>query len=129
MADFRPYGTDKDFDKLVNNKDWNVRKAVAEASYGLDRLVDDENCWVRAEVARQGYGLDKLVDDETYVVRSAVAEQGYGLDRLITDIIRDIQATVKEYLADNKYKNIKEWAKDNPDKTYYKNEKNKDKER
>jgi len=138
-------------DKLVNDKDWCVRVAVAEQGYGLDKLLDDKHYWVRMEVAKQGYGLDKLVNDEDYHVREAVAKQGYGLDKLIDDeckwvreavakqgygldkLVDDenywVRDAVNEYLEDNEYGDMNEWKKDNPDKTYYKNNKSRGKEK
>ena len=81
-------------DKLINDEDWGIRIAVAEQGYGLERLVNDKSPYVRAVVAEQGYGLDKLVDDENWQVRRAVAQQGYGLDKLINDERHYVRAEV-----------------------------------
>ena len=72
-------------DKLVNDKDIDVRREVAKHGYGLDKLINDEHWYVRKEVARYGYGLDILVNDEDWFVREEVAKQGYGLDKLVND--------------------------------------------
>ena len=40
----------------------------------LDRLVNDKDSNVRAAVAEQGYGLDKLVDDEDWPVCAAILD-------------------------------------------------------
>ena len=71
--------------KFIENKDWQVREAVAKQGYGLDTLIHDEKWQVRIAVAEQNYGLDTLIHDEYWEVRKAVAEQGYGLDILIND--------------------------------------------
>ena len=71
--------------KLIYDKDPNVRIVVAEQGYGLDILVHDENAWVLVAVAEQGYGLDKLINDRNPHVRKAVARQGYGMDILVND--------------------------------------------
>lgn len=139
-CNWTPYGTNLELDKRVDSKYWEVREAVAEQSYGLDKLVNDEHPYVRAAVAQQGYGLDILVNDEYVCVRSAVAEQGYGLDILINDedwLVRatiaeqgygldilindedeDVRRAVEDYLEENDYKSIADWAKANPDKIY-----------
>ena len=52
MADFRPYGSDVELDKLVDSKDWRVRRNVASQGYGLNRLVDDKSKCVRIAVAK-----------------------------------------------------------------------------
>jgi len=104
---FRPYGTNEELDELVDSKDWTDRREVARQGYGLDKLIDDESIWVREAVAKQGYGLDKLVNDEERCVREAV----------------------KDYLKENRYKNVDEWKKDNPDKVYYKDDRTKGEER
>ncbi len=81
-------------DKLIYDKDPDVRAAVARQGYGLDILIYDENPNVRIEVALQGYNLNVLVKDESPFVRIAVAEQGYGLDVLIHDEDSQIRAEV-----------------------------------
>ncbi len=129
MADFVPYGTNKILDMLVYDNNLEVRKAVAKKGYGLDKLVEDSNMHVRIAVAEQGYGLDKLVEDRNSHVRIAVAEQGYGLDRLVNDENEYVCDAVKKYLKDNKYENIDEWKKDNPDKRYHKDDKSRGEER
>ena len=47
------YGRDKDLDKLIGDKDWQVRKAVVERGRDkdLDILVNDPAIEVRNEVA------------------------------------------------------------------------------
>ena len=94
MADFRPYGTDKKLDKLVDSEDWRDRCGAAKQGYGLDKLVDDKDLVVRIEVARWGYGLDKLIDDKDEDIRRVVAEQGYGLDKLVDDTHPDVRWAV-----------------------------------
>jgi hypothetical protein len=58
-------------DRLVEDKRWEVRSAVARLGYGLDKLIDDEEPFVRLIVVRQGYGLDKLIHDPFEIVREA----------------------------------------------------------
>ena len=72
-------------DILINDEDWRVREVVAKQGYGLDILINDPDPDVRLAVAKQGYGLDKLINDEYWLVRRVIAEQGYGLDKLIND--------------------------------------------
>ena len=83
-------------DKLVNDEDGSIRAAVAEQSYGLDILVNDEDWGVRLAVVRKGYGLDKLVNDKDPKVRAHVARKGYGLDKLVHDENSDVRAEVAE---------------------------------
>ena len=82
--DFKKYIEDN-IDKLVNDKDWEVREEVVKYGYGLDILINDDKNDVRLEVAKQGYGLDKLINDKDWIVREEVAKHGYGLDKLIND--------------------------------------------
>ena len=56
-------------DKLINDKDEDVRLEVAKQGYCLDKLINDEDWRVRREVARQGYGLDILINDDFWYVR------------------------------------------------------------
>ncbi len=107
MADFRPYGTDKKLDEIVDSGNWEDRKEMVVDGYGLDKLIDDEEHYVRCTVVRQGYGLNKLVNDKDWRVRNVV----------------------KWYLEENGYKNVEEWAKDNPDKIYHKDGRTKGEER
>lgn len=85
------YGRGCDLDKLVKDKDWQVRKAVIERSRDkdLDKLVNDPDADVRSIVALQGRNkdLDILVNDQDDEVREAVAWQGrpQDLDVLIND--------------------------------------------
>ncbi len=88
-------------DKLINDKEWLVREAVAEQGYGLDILVNDEEGFVRAAVAKHGYCLDKLVYDEDFQVRANVARQGYSLNILINDPFTSVSSIVKEYLKEH----------------------------
>ena len=60
------------WETLVHNKHYDIRKVVANLGYGLDILVNDKDWRVRCAVARQGYGLDILINDEVYDVREAV---------------------------------------------------------
>ena len=78
-------------DKLVNDKDWEVREEVAKQGYGLDKLINDKDWIVREEVAKHGYGLDILVNDEDEDVRLEVAKHGYGLDILVNDDEEDVR--------------------------------------
>ena len=57
----------------------------AKTGYGLDRLVHDKDDDVREEVARQGYGHDILFKDKNVNVRAEVARQGHYCDVLIND--------------------------------------------
>ena len=85
------YGREKDLDKLVGDKDWGVRAAVADQGrdQDLDRLIDDKNALVRSAVPGQGrdQDLDKLVGDPEEYVRANVARQGrdQDLDILASD--------------------------------------------
>ena len=88
-------------DKLINDKDHDVRIAVAEQGYGLDKLIDDKHWCVRRAVAEQGFGLDKLINDKNPDVRRAVAKQGYSLDKLINDEDYDVRETARYYLSNN----------------------------
>ena len=105
-------------DILVNDEYVCVRSAVAEQGYGLDILINDEDWLVRATVAENRYGLDILINDEDWNVREAVAWQGYGLNILINDEDEDVRRAVEDYLEENGYKSIADWAKANPDKIY-----------
>lgn len=138
MAEFRKYGSDKEWDAEVDHKNWKVRwgaahagygldklindeypgvrKAVAEQGYGLDVLVNDKDDEVRIEVANQGYGLDKLVNDESWMVRIHVAtHHGYGLDKLINDENPLVRKAVQEYLQENNL-SLEEWKNRTQDK-------------
>lgn len=74
------YGSDKDLDTLVHNKNAYIRQCVAEQGRDkdLDILVNDPDWGVRLEVASWGRDkdLDKLVYDKNESVREAVAYQG-----------------------------------------------------
>ena len=100
-------------DIFINDKNYNVRGAVAKQGYGLDILVNDESEWVRLEVARQGYGLDKLVNDKADNVRKAVADQGYGLDKLINDKDYHVRWAVADqgYGLDKLVNDESEWVR------------------
>ena len=117
-CNWTPYGTDPKLDELVNSDNWEIRRDAAKQGYGLNKLIHDKYWDVRATVARQGYGLDILVNDESKWVRRKVAYQGYGLDKLINDESSDVREVVSQYLKENGYKSITDWAKDNPDKVY-----------
>ena len=91
-------------DKLVNDKDIDVRREVVKHGYGLDKLINDEHWYVRKEVARHGYGLDILVNDEDWFVREEVAMQGYGLDILINDEVLVVRKEVLKQLKLRKNK-------------------------
>ena len=84
-------------DKLVNDKYWQVRLEVARQGYCLDILVNDKDCYVRKEVAKQGYGLDILINDKDWIVREEVAIQGYGLDILVNDEDEDVRFEVARH--------------------------------
>ena len=92
-CNWTPYGTNPELDKLVYDKDYEVRYEVAEQGYGLDKLVYDKNLWVRYIVAEHGYGLDKLIYDEN-------------------DYIQD---SIKDYLKSHNL-TIDQWIAQNPDK-------------
>lgn len=94
--EFKKYGSDKELDKLVDSKSWQVRREVAKQDYGLDKLINDENIAVRYQVVKQGYGLDKFINDETWEARREVARQGYGLDKLIKDRDWRVRTAVAE---------------------------------
>ena len=117
-CNWTPYGTNPELDKKVDSDDWLNRFSLAVNGYGLDKLINDEDWSVRDVVAKQGYGLDILINDKDYDVRIAVAKQGYGLDILINDEYKYVRKVVTNYLKDNGYKSIEEWAKANPDKVY-----------
>lgn len=53
--------------------------------YGLEQLVNDRNYRVRRVVAQQRFGFKQLMCDESVRVRAAVAEQGFWLDVLVHD--------------------------------------------
>lgn len=46
-------------DELINDKDADVRLAVAMNGYGLEELSGDSNNYVRAIAMLQGYGIEK----------------------------------------------------------------------
>ena len=110
------YGTTFKLDKLVDSDDWEDRLEAAKQGYGLDKLVCDKEEEVRKEVAKQGYGFKKLIDDKYREVRKVIAEQGYGLDKLICDKSDSVRDAVDDYLLDNKYESIFEWASKNVNK-------------
>ena len=111
----KKYGTNKILDALVNDKNWYVRKAVAEQGYGLDKLINDKDWYVRAAVAERGYKLDKLVNDKNYKVRAAVAKQGYGLNKLISDKDKFVYNSICHYLKENGL-TFDEWKEKYPEK-------------
>lgn len=92
----------QNYQKIIYDKDWLVRTAVAKQGYGLDVLVCDEHWLVRKAVAEQGYGLDILLHDNDCDVRNAVARQGYGLDELVYDQDYCVREIAKEMEAGNK---------------------------
>lgn len=79
---------------LVNDADYNVRRATAEQGYGLDVLMYDKNFSVRCAVVRQGGGLDTFIHDDSCYIRCMVASQGYGLNILINDKNPYVRSTV-----------------------------------
>lgn len=79
------YGSNEEFDRIINNNDTSELKDIIAKGYGLDKLVHFEKCWVRQEIARNGYLLDILINDPEELVRGEVAKQGYSLDILIKD--------------------------------------------
>ena len=74
------HGRDKDLDILINDENYNVRKAVAEhgRDKDLDILVHDNDSRVRGAVADQGRkkDLDILLHDNFWGVRWHVAKNG-----------------------------------------------------
>lgn len=102
-----------DMDEWLNSNIWTKRYIVAKQGYGLDKLVNDENWQVREAVAIKGYGLDKLIHDEYCSIRIIVAKQGYGLDKLVNDDNCYVRDAVIDYLNEQNYKSVFEWAKDN----------------
>jgi hypothetical protein len=69
----------------ANSFDDNVRINIAKAGLAMDKLMDDPNPFVRRAIVDNGYKLDHFIYDEDAMVRAAVATQGYGLDSLIYD--------------------------------------------
>lgn len=93
----KKYGSDPELDKLVDDRDYKVRIAVAGQGYGLDKLVNDKDPDVRIAVANQGHGLEKLISDDDFDVRMAVAKHGYGLAKLVNDEDYRIRAEVAKH--------------------------------
>ena len=60
---------------------WGTKICAAEHGYCLDKLVGDKDEDVRLSVARQGYGLDKLVNDENKYVRETAVRKKYNLNK------------------------------------------------
>lgn len=116
MAEFRPYGTDKELDKWVDSEVWMMRAEIARQGYGLDVLINDESANVRYAVAEQGYGMDVLVNDEEAMVRAGVAEQGYGLDVLVNDKNEEVRWEVQFYLNEHDL-TLDEWKEQHTKKT------------
>ena len=74
-------------------KFWYCKKALADQELCLDKLIYDKDPDVRAAVARRGYGLHILIHDKDPLVRMVVAEQCYRLDTLVDDenqYVRDV---------------------------------------
>lgn len=69
---FRPYGTEKELDALVDSNIYSERYIAAVQNYGLDKLVSDPDWGVRAQVATNGYGINVLMNDPDEFVRAAV---------------------------------------------------------
>lgn len=79
-------------EKLLQ-KFWYCKKALADQGFCLDKLVYDKDPDVRTAVARQRYGLHVLIHDKDPWVRAMVAEQGYKLETLAHDknwYVRDV---------------------------------------
>ncbi len=84
---------------FVNNQEyllqkfWYCKKALADQGLCLDKLIYDKDPDVRTAVARQRYGLHVLIHDKDPWVRAMVAEQGYKLETLAHDpnwYVRDV---------------------------------------
>jgi hypothetical protein len=63
----------------------------------LDKLVNDKDPDVRIAVAKQGYGLDILVNDKDPDVRQAVIDQGYiptNKEDMVSSVLDNEQLTV-----------------------------------
>lgn len=86
---------DKNYDHLINSKDWKDRYNLAENGIALDQLVHDKSWFVRAAVVRQKYALDILVKDESWRVRLEVAKQNYGLEILVNDEREEVRKEAK----------------------------------
>lgn len=56
---------------LVQDKDINIRVALARMGCELPILINDESFIVRREVAYKGYGLDILINDKNKLVQKA----------------------------------------------------------
>ena len=139
--EFQKYGTNYEFDRLVDSTNYETRIAAANLGYGLDVLIHDEDHFVRAAVAEQGYGLDILINDEDICVRQAcmdsdswkefcannwetliindyltvrivVACQGYGLNILIHDDVWQVRQAAKDYLKDRNL-TLEQWKQQN----------------
>lgn len=107
------YGTDPVQDILVDSDSVQDRIKSAKNHYGLDKLILDKEWSVRRAVAKEGFGLDILINDPISLVRVAVVRQGYRLDKLLNDKDIYVYNEVQNYLISNNYKSIFDWAVNN----------------
>lgn len=89
--------------QLATDENADVRKAVAKYSNGnpeiLSLLVNDESDYVRMQVAKQGYNLEAYVNDESPLVRIAVAENEKTPSELLVYLANDENWEAREYVA------------------------------
>lgn len=96
--------TEQEASLLFKNKNWEVRKKVAQAGYFLDVLVYDKEWKVRQEVAKNGYGLDILVNDPCLIIIYEVIKYGEKrhLDILSKHKLYQVRYSVNMRIKQNK---------------------------
>lgn len=99
----------------------NKLKPIIHTDDGYDQLIQCKNDeGILLALAEDNYRPYELVYSEFPKVREAIANNGCSLDTLCDDPDVDVRNAVDIFLKDNGYKDINEWAKENPERVQFK---------
>lgn len=97
-------------DTLSNSSDYRIRRNVANIGLCLSKLIYDKNYTVRIAVADNNYKLHILKNDRDERVRCNLVRKGYAINKFLYDSSPIVRKEAKKYIELRKQRELnKEW--------------------